>query len=242
MEVKIEKCSFTEHNQVEACSYCHECKIYMCNKCSIHHKGLCKNHHQYNLKQDFNNIFIETCKEENHNLKLEYYCKSHNILCCDSCITKIKYKGKGEHKDCDIILLEDIKEEKKNNLSENIKILEELSNNLENSINELKILSEKIDEKKEDIKMKIQKIFTNIRNEINEREDKLLSEVEEKFNNLFIKEELIRKFKNLPKKAKLTLDKCYLINKEWKKDENLNSVINDCINLEDNIKDRKSVV
>ena len=118
MEKKIEKCSFIDHGQINACSYCKECKVYMCNKCSNHHKGLCKDHLQYDLNQDLNNIILSVCLEENHSMKLEYYCKNHNILCWGLCITKLKGKGKGQHKDCEICFLEDIKEEKKNKLEQ----------------------------------------------------------------------------------------------------------------------------
>ena len=62
-------------------------------------------------------------------MKLEYYCKDHNILCCAACISKIEGKGNSQHKDCNICFIEDIKEEKKRNLKENIIFLEKLSNN-----------------------------------------------------------------------------------------------------------------
>ena len=42
--------------------------------------------------------------------------------------------------------------------------MQELSNKFEKSINELKKIFEKIDKDKEELKLKIQKIFTNIRN------------------------------------------------------------------------------
>ena len=65
-------------------------------------------------------------------------------------------------------------EEKKNwKLKENIKILEDLSKNIDETINDIKIKIEKINKKKEDLKLTIQKIFTEIRNAINEREDYL---------------------------------------------------------------------
>ena len=103
-------------------------------------------------------IFIDICKEKNHSIKLEFYCKNHNQLCCGYCITKIKTDDYGQHKDCDICVLEDIKEEKKNKLKDNIKYLEDLSNNLNESIKELKLLFDKVDEKKDDLKTKIQNI------------------------------------------------------------------------------------
>ena len=59
-----------------------------------------------------------------------------------------------------------------------MKLLEDLSNNINESINKIKIIYEKINKEKEELKLKIQKIFTNIRNEINNREDKLLIDIE----------------------------------------------------------------
>ena len=67
-----------------------------------------------------------------------YFCKTHNKLCCAACLSKIKRKGDGQHFDCDVCSIEEIKEEKKNKLNENIKYLEEFSKTIENSINKLK--------------------------------------------------------------------------------------------------------
>ena len=110
------KCLYKEHKDIDAISYCQECKVYMCNKCSNHHQGLCENHHQINLDNNNKQSFVDICKEENHPMKLEYFCKNHNILCCAACIAKLKGKGgNGKHKDCDIDLIENIKDEKKIN-------------------------------------------------------------------------------------------------------------------------------
>ena len=54
--------------------------------------GLYLKHHKYPL--------IGLCKEENHSNILEYFCKSHNVLCCAACINKIKGKGNGQHSYC----------------------------------------------------------------------------------------------------------------------------------------------
>ena len=235
MEVK--KCSSKKHEENNAIFYCPECKIYMCNKCENYHSELFQSHHLYKLDKDIKLIFTGFCKEENHYEKLEYFCKNHNILCCDSCITKIKKNGKGQHTDCDVCILNDIKEEKKNKLKDNIKCLEELSKTLEESINKLKLLFEKMNEKKENLKLKIQKIFTNIRNAINEREDFLLLEVDKKFDKIFLNENIIKQSENLPNKIKLSLEKGKIIDKEWNDENKLNSLINDCINIENNIKE-----
>ena len=72
-------------------------------------------------------------------IMMNYYSfvKTHNQLCCSSCLCKIKKKGNGQHADCDACVIEDIKEEKEkeSKLKENISILENLFNALENLIN-----------------------------------------------------------------------------------------------------------
>ena len=106
------------------------------------------------------------------------------MLC--GCISKIKNENFGNHKDCNVCLIEEIKDEKINKLKENINCLENLSKNINESINNLKIISEKINEDKEQLKLKIQKIFTNIRNELNNREDQLLLDIDKQFESLFM--------------------------------------------------------
>ena len=156
----VKKCSSQEHLEVNAINYCPKCEIYMCNKCEKIHSNLCPNHQSFNINQDLKDIFSGFCKEERHHqFPLEFFCKNHNSLCCAACIAKLNEKGNGQHKDCNVCIIENIKDEKKNKLKENIKNLEELSNNLIQAINELKIIYEKINESKEELKTNIQKIF-----------------------------------------------------------------------------------
>ena len=229
------KCSLPEHENYEAIFYCQQCKIYMCNKCDKVHSGLCLKHSKYNLEKDIKEIFTGFCKEEKHCNILEYYCKNHNTLCCAACISKIKGKGNGQHTDCEIYFIEDIKNEKKNNLKRNIQILKELSNSFSKSMNELKIIFEKITEKKETLKLNIQKIFTNIRNSLNNREDELLLEVDKKFEDKYFKEELIKDCEKLPNRIKESLEKGQIIDKDWEDNNKINILINDSINIENNI-------
>ena len=231
MEKKQRKCLFKDHKNIDATSYCQECEIYICNKCSNYHQGLFSNHHQYNLDKGLKDIFIDKCSEENHPLKLEYYCKNHNQLCCVACIAKIEGKGYGKHKNCEICFIENIKDEKKNKLKENIKYLEDLSKNFEDSIIELKKIFENFDKRKEELKFKIQKIFTQLRTSLNEREDKLLSDVDRQFNINFCDINIIKDCENLPNKIKISLEKGKLINNEWDDNIKLSSIIYDCINI-----------
>ena len=230
------KCSSKEHLDANALSYCQKCELYMCNKCEKMHLSLFPIHQTFNVEDDIKNIFTGICKENNHSCKLEYFCKTHNILCCAHCITNIKDEENGEHKDCSICRIEKIKDEKKNKLKENINCLEELSKKLEDSINELKKLFIKINEDKEELKLNIQNIFTKIRNTLNNREDLLLLEVDNKFNEFYGDENIIKEGEKLPNKIKISLEKGKKIEKEWNNNE-LNSMINDCINIENNIKD-----
>ena len=234
MENQI-KCSFKEHKEIDAISFCPECRIYMCNKCQNHHSELFESHHLNSINKNISEVFTGLCKEKDHNIKLKFFCKNHNQLCCAACTSKIKDDEYGQHKDCDVCLINEIKDIKKNKLKENIKYLEDLSNKLEQSMNELKILFEKINEKKETLKLKIQQIFTKIRNVLNEREDEILLEVDKEFNNLYFNEDLIEKSKVLPNKIKLSLEKGKTLDKDWNENE-ISIYINDCIEIENNTK------
>ena len=75
------KCSFTEHEEINANIYCLDCKVYMCNKCEVFHSKLCKKHRVTKLEKIIKEIFTGFCKEEKHNIELEFFCKNHNELC-----------------------------------------------------------------------------------------------------------------------------------------------------------------
>ena len=239
MERQI-KCFTEEHKEIDAINYCPECKIFMCNKCTGVHSSFFKNHQSCKLSKD-QEIFTGLCPENNHLVKLEYYCKNHNKLCCTACIARLNKKGEGQHKDCDVCYIEDIKEEKKNKLKENIKCLEELQNKFNESIESLKKIFQGIEKDKEDLKLEIQNIFTKIRAALNDREDELLLEVDNLFNTKYFNEDIIKKGEKLPKQIKLSLEKGKLLDKEWD-NNNLYSYINDCINIENNIKNINMII
>ena len=109
------KCCLEEHKEIDIISFCPECRIYMCNKCQdFHSSPFFKSQHPYNLNKT-EDMITGFCSEKNHAMKLEYYCKEHNQLCCAACIAKLNAKGNGQHKDCDICEIENIKEEKRIN-------------------------------------------------------------------------------------------------------------------------------
>jgi len=231
-------CSSKDHSEINAISYCQKCEIYMCNKCEKIHLEICKNHIPYGLNKDSKNTFTGLCKINNHSSKLIFFCKDHNQLCCGLCITKIKGEGYGQHTDCNLCFIKDIKDEKKSKLDENIKKLEELSQIIDKSINELKNIFEKINKSKEDIKINIQKTFTTIRNKINEREDELLKEVDKIYDDTFFTEDIVKKGEKLPKRIKESIQQGNLINNEWNENKyELNYLLNDCITIENNMKE-----
>ena len=121
-ELIINKCSLDEHKDIDALFYCQECKVKMCNKCEKVHSGFLKKHHIYSLDKDIKEIFTGLCVNKNHSLELEFYCKNHNKLCCAACLSKIKIKGKGQHKNCEVYHITKIKNSKKQNLEKILNI------------------------------------------------------------------------------------------------------------------------
>ena len=122
-----------------------------------------------------------------------------------------------------------------NKIKENIKSLKELSNTLKDSLNHLKKFTEKINENKEELKLKIQKIFTQIRNALNNREDEILLQVDKKFEESYFNEEIIKDCENLPKKINSSIEESEILTKDYN-DDKLCLFINNCLNIENNIK------
>ncbi|KAL6612115.1 TLD-domain-containing protein [Neocallimastix sp. 'constans'] len=208
----MRECSSEAHKEELASSYCQDCKIYMCNQCEKFHEILFSCHHQYKLDDNKDNndeIFTGLCEEKNHSSELKIFCKTHNKLCCGECLTKINENNYGEHKDCDICLIEQTIEEFRIKFEDNNKI-------------------------KEQLKMDIQKTFSKLRVDLSNREDELLEQVDKNFD-LFINEDIIKESENLPNKIKTSLEKGKLIDNQCDKVK-LNSFINDCLNIENNIK------
>ena len=237
MEFNMKKCSSKDHDNMNAIQFCYNCKIYLCKKCETYHSYLFQNHILNKLDKNIIDSFTGYCTKNNHNELLEFFCKTHNELCCVSCLCALKGKGKGEHSSCEISYLEDIKDIKKNKLKDNINILEELSIKMDESINKIKNAFTKINERKEKIKIKFMDLFTKLRNALNSREDEILSNIDNDFKKYFFDEDPIKSAEKLPNKVKISLEKGKLIDKEWNDDNKLNFIINDCLNIENNIKE-----
>jgi len=88
--------------------------------------------------------------------------------------------------------------------------------------------------------MKISNIFTKIRNSINEREDKLLSDIDNEYNNLLFKEDIIKQSEKLPNEIKNSLEIGKELDNKWNENVKLKN-INECINIENNIKKIKII-
>ena len=230
------KCSNAKHLESIAIMFCPDCNLYLCSKCINTHSDFFEKHQTYNLKKITQEIFTGKCNKLNHKLTLQFFCKDHNILCCAACLSKIKEKEYGQHFDCNVCSIEKIKEEKKNKLNENLIYLEEFSKTIDNSINELKQIFEKINESKEELKTKISNIFTKIRNTLNEREDELFLQLDNIYDKTYFKEDIIKHGEKSSFQIKSYLDKGKLLNNGWEDNNKLISNINDCINIENNIK------
>ena len=234
-EINNKKCSLDEHKEIDAIFYCQECKINMCNKCEKIHSELLKNHHIDSLDKDVKDIFTGLCTIPKHSMILEYYCETHNQLCCAACTSKIQKNGNGYHGGCKIYYITEIKDQKKENFKKNKKNLEDLSSEFEPLIKELKNSYEKINERKDKLKKEIQNIFTKIRTELKSREDKLYEEIDKKFNELYFKEDLIKESEKFPNLIKISLEKANFKNNELNDINKLSKMINEGIKLENMI-------
>ena len=97
--------------------------------------------------------------------------------------------------------------------------MEDLYSSFEQEINQLNDKVKDIEIIKEKLKQNIQNIFTKIRNAINEREDKLLLDVDEKYEKFYSEQNIIKKNEKLPNKIKESLEKGKLINDEWNEND-----------------------
>ena len=103
----------------------------------------------------------------------------------------------------------------------NINCLKDLSKTIETSINELKSIILKINKNKEQLKTDIQKIFTKIRNIINNREDELLLELDKEYDNLGFNDNIIKDIKNISIKIQKSLEYDKISDKDWNNENNL---------------------
>ena len=235
------KCSSKEHSEIEAVYFCQNCNIYMCDKCEKFHSNMFQNHLKLSIDKDKKDIFTGLCKEKDHSSLLLFFCKTHNKLCFSSCLCNIKKKGFGQHKDCDVCEIEDIKEEKKNKYEENIKYLENIFNNIQESINNLKLISGKIEENREQFISKVKKIFTKLRNALNERENELLLIINEKFKDFYFGDEIIKENEKLSNQIKTILENNKKDYNKWNIKEKLNIDINECLEMEEKINQIKKL-
>ena len=236
MEDNTHKCSADEHSTIDAVKFCQTCNLFLCNKCDqSFHSKLFSSHKVKNLNKEKKGEFINICKESNHSTKYEYFCQTHNKLCCVKCIAKIKDENNGQHKDCTILSLKEAKKEKEKKFNKDYSKLKETSKSLDKTIDQFKSMIQELTKKKEELILEIQKVFTKIRTIINEREDKLLAEVEEIYKNKFYDEKIVKESEKLPLKVKNCLDSIEVLNEIKNKEDELCSEINYYIEFEDNL-------
>jgi WD40 repeat protein len=235
------KCSFEEHKEQDAKGYCKQCDKYICDNCVKYHQSFAPDHKVTNLDEEINEPFNGLCQLENHQDELNYYCQNHNELCCAKCIAKIKRPGVAQHTNCKVCNVEEIANEKRQNLPKNIELLEALSEILKSSNDEISELFEKIKKNKEQVKQNIKNVFTKIKNAINQKEKEILAEVDKQFETTFFNDSTLKDSEKLPEKVQAAIDKGKSINEEWDKNEKVNSLIYDCITIENYIRTMQKI-
>ena len=240
----IQKCSSIKHNNEKATTFCNKCKKFLCETCSTNHCDKNPKHYLFSVEKDLNLNFTGFCNEDQHKNKLDYYCFTHNNLCCAACLCKIKDQGDGQHSECKACYIGEIKNEKKIKLENNIKRLENFSYKIKKMFNNIEIINEKINPIKEEIEENIKNIFNNFRKLIEIREKELLKELDSLYSNYFFNDELIKECNKLPTIIKYNLDKGKSIIENWKKYEdegNINILINGAIHIEKKVEEIKKI-
>ena len=141
-ETSINKCYYNEHSEQTATNYCFKCNKFLCETCSTSHFDANPNHNLFSVDKDLRLNFTGYCSEGHPN-KLEYYCSTHTNLCCAACLCKINDKGDGQHTECNVCYIGEIKDEKKKILSNNINKLKDLSQKVKKWLKEIKKIYEK---------------------------------------------------------------------------------------------------
>ena len=104
MEEIRKKCSSNKHKDIDAISYCKNCKLYLCNKCRNMHSEFYDNHNLQELElNNLSNLTKLICNDNNKNLKIlklynlnnlniiyYYNHKKYYIVCDEDILNKIK--------------------------------------------------------------------------------------------------------------------------------------------------------
>ena len=201
MEAKKNLCFKEDHKKkrILAKEFCPECKKFYCEDCLVFHQSLFSGHKTRELTNKI--IFKGICNENQHSEKYEYFCKTHNKLCCSKCIIKINDNNtQGEHSKCDYCGLKEIQPKKEKEFKEK---RSEIKNNLEKlekeSLENFYKYRDNKEDEKEKLKDKIVKTFQNYEKALTERKNKLLSDVE-KISKSFQLEEYEKKIEILTNK------------------------------------------
>ncbi|XP_071146781.1 uncharacterized protein [Mytilus edulis] len=159
-----------KHISKAAEEYCPECEEAFCTDCKDHHKlAKASKSHQAILIDEYNNLppFIREIKQQcdEHGDIFDFFCPTHNELCCKRCITTT-------HKECnECIVIEDFVKFSKSSttIDEYEKTLKDVEGNIQTAIDDRKYNLEQFEKQTQDITKQVK----GKRNEINEHFDDL---------------------------------------------------------------------
>ena len=171
------------------------------------------------LKDNIDDEFTGLCKEKTHFCELEYFCKTHNILCCTACISKLTNEYNGHHNKCDFCNIRDIEKDKKNMLKKHLINLDALLKSFNESFIQINNKANFFSDFKNNIIKKINTIFNELREAVNKREKELLLELDKMVDNLNLNKIFIKKEEISPSKIKNIIDFGKKIEKEWKSEK-----------------------
>ena len=191
-------CSNPAHSTASAVLYCVACSKFFCRECAGHHSVVFPEHASstHTDLQTLHSLFTGKCHAHPDGM-LDYLCTQHNVLCCSKC----KLTKDDVHAHCNVIPID---ARMCDELPGVVAALSELVRRVKGP--KLEALEEKqaaLDAHVEATKMAVTTAFKKIRNALNEREKRLMEELEEARDKLD-RSELIQEVE-LSKEAEDTL-------------------------------------
>lgn len=162
----------------EAIIFCPSCDKYYCKGCESFHKKAFSEHASFGLEdiksEGLIEIFTKKCEIHTEH-PLYYLCLTHNTTCCSVC----SHKG-NKHDGCKLVPLDGIdKKELLDKIKAKCKTFEKETTNVRYQIDNRQSGFEKFDDEIEKISLKIHEKCEELKKIIEEKERKMLEELDE---------------------------------------------------------------
>ena len=179
------KCS--KHQNAEVVTYYPECKKFCCTECDKLMRELFPEYHPLPIEEasELTLTFEDRCKEIGHSdCPLNYFCKTHNELCCSECA----YSGTGKHRGCAVVRARDMEMEFKARLSASVDSLsaevERIEADMKRPDGVAATFADRVaqaEEAKQEVAEAVQEAFARYKEAVDKRKAALLADLEKRY-------------------------------------------------------------